>query len=117
MSLTIDQILAADNSAPVEVHISQWGGSVFVRQLSALEALRLSGALQDAKGDTIKARQEQLVVALSAYLCDEHGKSIATIDQAREIAGKSAAAVNAIVQAGHKLNSVDTDAADTAAKN
>lgn len=117
MSLSIDEILAADNLKPQEVPIPEWGGTVFVRTLSALEAIRLSGLLQDISGDPIRIAQERVVMALSAYLCDADGNALATVEQARAIAGKRATAVNAIVEAGHRINSVDANTAEGAAKN
>lgn len=117
MSLSIDEILAADDLKPAEINVPQWGGTVFVRKLSALEAIRLSGELRKIDGDTSQSTQERLVVALATYLSNEQGQPLATIEQARAIAAKSAMAVNLIVEAGHRLNSVDTPAAENAAKN
>lgn len=115
MSLTIEQILAVNDTTPIEVPVPEWSGSVYVRRLSASEALRLSQAIRAIRGDD--AHQERMVTALAAYLCDAHGGALATIEQARLIAEKSAAAVNRIAAAGHVANAIDTASAEAASKN
>jgi hypothetical protein len=117
MSLTIEQILEAKEDKVAEVPVPEWGGTVFVRQLSGLESVNLAGSLRNIEGDETAIARERLVGALAAYLCDANGASLATMDQARVIAGKSALAVNRIVMAGHKLNALDEQAIDTSAKN
>jgi hypothetical protein len=118
MELTVDQIIAAPESNVAEVAVQEWGGSVFVRRLSALESLKLFIELRNIpKADDLTTAHSRLVQALSTYLCDSTGKPIATLEQARAIAGKGVKVVDRIVTAGHKLNAIDDESLDTTAKN
>lgn len=114
MSLTIEEILAARENRVVPVKVPEWGGVVYVRRLSALEAVDLGESLRDTDGE---GRRSRVIAALQAYLCDQDGKAIATADQAKAIASKSAGVVNRIITAGHRLNAMTDPGADDVAKN
>lgn len=119
MSLSVEQILATGDSAPVPVSVTDWKGGVFVRRLSAFEAIKVSAALQALDGDPVTVAQDRLVLSLAAFLCDENGATLLTPDQARVVCSKNgnASAVNQIVEAAHALNAIDADSAKAAAKN
>lgn len=118
MSLTVEQILAAKDRPVEEVSVPEWGGSVYVRRLSAFEAIDHVVALRAITGETPgeKARGG-LVASLATFLCDENGNSICTIEQAQELARKASGPVNRIITAGHKLNATDDRDVEESAKN
>jgi hypothetical protein len=117
MSLTVDQILSAQDKPVEEVPVPEWGGSVFVRRLSAHESIDFVVAMRAATGDEANVAKGRLAASLAAFLCDEVGRPIATLQQAHAIAAKSAAAVNRIVQAGNLLNATDERDVSAVAKN
>lgn len=117
MSLTRDAILAIPSTAPVKVDIEEWGGSVYVRKLSALESLRLSAAKRALTGP--ESSDDGMALALSAYVCDEHGVALFTLEEARTIAANNASAdaVWRIMEVGNNLNGMSANAGQQAAKN
>lgn len=116
--LTIEQILAANDLKVEEVQVPEWGGSVFVRHLSGLEAIELYAQLKDSAAGTVTEKAAaRMVASLSAFLCDSDGKQLASIDQAKLLVGKSAAAVNRIVTKGHAINATEDARVADGAKN
>ena len=115
--LTIEQILAAKEARTAEVPVPEWGGTVCVRRLTALEAIELYAQLKDIKGTPVEVAQQRLVAALALFLCDYQGNAIATIEPAQELSRKSAGPVNRIVTQGHRLNATDDNQVEAGAKN
>ncbi len=78
--LTKDQILAAKDAVPVAVEVPEWGGTVYVRPMSAGERDRWEGELLDRsekRKESISAATENLRAAfLAKCLCDENGEML-----------------------------------------
>ena len=104
MSLTIEQILAAEDLPVEEIKIPEWGGTVFVRRMTASDSIEHTIAIRKIEGDDSESIKRRLGMNVAAFLCDEIGRPIATADQARKLIDKSAAAINRIVEAGQRLN-------------
>jgi hypothetical protein len=86
-------------------------GRVFVRSLNIAELRPLMDALGDDPG-------ENAALQLSAYLADESGVQLLTLDEAREFAAAAPGAVVLyIVQEGIQLNAVNDKALETARGN
>lgn len=113
MSLTLDDLLKP-NRIVREVRLKDRGGSVYVRALTAGEALayheRIKAAGEDSR--TLTAHQ------IAAYLGTADGSSMVTLDQAVVLVDAlSQRDAAAILRAGTELNRLDDDAIEAAAKN
>ena len=110
VSLTLDQILAADDTAVEKVPCPEWGGDVFIRSLTAAGRDALDEA--KANGQSIRAT----IVGMS--LCDESGKPLnPTEAQVAGLANKSAKPMERIADAAIALNGMGADAEQATAKN
>jgi hypothetical protein len=117
VSLTIEQILAAKDAKVEEVPVPEWGGAVFVRRLSANAAIEFYLSLRGIQGTEAEIGKARLVASLAAFLCDADARPIATLEQAKIIAEKSAGVVDRIVTRGHRINATDDREIDARAKN
>jgi hypothetical protein len=116
--LTIEQILAAKDCPTEKVSVPEWGGDVYVRRLSANDAIDHVVGLRAITGGTdAEVAKARLAASLAAFLCDESGKPLCTLEQARALADKSAQPVNRVVTAGHRLNATDDAEVQQIAKN
>lgn len=73
MALTKEQLLDVQDREIREVSVPEWGGSVFVRSLTAGEGLELHQALKALSDNDLKG---VLAAQMAAYICDESGKPI-----------------------------------------
>lgn len=111
MSLKLQEILAAQDLGLQEVPVPEWGGSVYVRRLSASDVIDL-GAEQSVAGlngaGDAEHRKTSMAIAVRAFLCDDAGQALcATVDEARAFLKKAAGPVNRIVTLGLQLNALD----------
>ena len=117
MSLSLQEILAAQDVGTKEVPIPEWNGSVHVRQLSALEGIRLGAQFKALTGTDVEIAEQRLVIALATYLSDDKGKPLATREEALQLLSKSQKVVERIVTEGSNFNG-SNEAEETAiAKN
>jgi len=107
MMLSLDDIRAADQLRIETVDVPDWGGSVCVREMSALEHIAMASAAE-AGG------MEQVIVLLALTMCDDQGNLIfADVESARDVLGKKKAATLFQI-AGHamKINGMERGAGD-----
>jgi hypothetical protein len=95
MALSRDEILGAPDMEPVAEDVPEWGGEVLIRRFTAGEALKM----EDASGIDIMA----------AALVDEDGVGLFTTDDVRALEGKSAVAVNRVLQRVLKVNGLSSE--------
>lgn len=108
--LTREMILAADDLKTEPVEVPEWGGSVFVRTMSAGERDRFEAAHLKSPERDFRAR---LAVAC---VCDEAGKPVFTAEDVPSLSSKSGAALTRIFEAASKLNRMNKeDVADPSA--
>ena len=94
----IDDLLADDDRPVREVPTPEWKcGRVFVRSISAFEMISLESASEMSDTDRLAAQ-------LAAYLCDEKGERVCSMEQARVITHKSAETVGRVLKVGRELN-------------
>lgn len=111
--LSAGDLLAPRARRVVSVTLPIRGGEVGVRALTAAEVLDISEKL--AAADNLKRK---LAIQLAAYLSDEAGNSLLTVEGAETfIECSEQADVRAIVGAGVSLNRIDDDAIEAAEKN
>lgn len=101
--LTVEQIIAADDLGEQDINIPEWGGTVRVRGLGYGEWVDIRDAA------TVGGKQDERLFArhlFAAAITDP----IVTPEQADLMIGKSAAAVNALVDAIVTLSHVEAGA-------
>jgi hypothetical protein len=111
MSLSRDQILAADDKPVKEVPVPEWGGTVYVRTMSGLERDRLEAQQQANPSKEVRAR---FVVAAC---CDADGELLFTEADIPALNGKNVKALDRIFDEVIELNRLSKDAVDDAEKN
>lgn len=109
--LTREQILGAADFKVEEVPVPEWGGSVFVRTLSAGERDRWELYLLEGKREDVRAT----LAARAA--CDAEGKLLFEPADIKALSAKSAAALSRIFDAAIKLNKVSKDDVEELEKN
>lgn len=114
MSLTREQILAADDSRIEAVDVPEWGGQVFVRMMSGAERDAYERAMYDKSklgqlGENARAHLASLTV------CDEGGNLLFSQKDVEALGRKSSAALERVVKVSQRLNKLES--VEDAAKN
>lgn len=115
MSLSREQILAAQDLPIKTVPMPAWGGEVLVRKLSASERVRWTAKYEgEVKGErAVKFLCELLVMSL----CDEAGKSIMDEADVAALAEKDFNALDSLSAIALEMNGISKDAIADAKKN
>jgi hypothetical protein len=111
-ALSAEDILNSTDLQRVKVYIQEWGGYIYLRTLTAGEAMEFVDAFRtDAKDASVK------LLAMSA--CKEDGSRLFTsADSIEKLRGKSLKAIMQCQEAAMKLNGLDNiRASQEAAKN
>lgn len=106
MTLTRAQILDANDLERIEVPVSEWGGSVFVRSILAEERAIYEEILFDAKVDEKVRNRRWRGLTLSLCVVDEHGAHLFTEADIDALGKKNANAVDKVFKAALKLNAL-----------
>lgn len=126
--LTRAEILAADDLPRELVDVPEWGGSVYVRGLTAMERSEFENLMlglenrriKVGKSDdmTIQMDMRVLRVRLSALcMVDEKGNRLFGDDEVEELGRKSADALNRIFVVAQRLSGMTADDVEDAAGN
>lgn len=102
--LTRDQILGTTDLKRELVDVPEWGGSVYVRELTATERDELELACwqeQQRSGRPLAKHYRARLVALS--VCDVDGKPLFTPADVDALAGKSGRVIGRLTDAAGKL--------------
>lgn len=99
-ALTRDQILAADDRKREKVHVPEWGGDVYVTQISAAVAFKM---MEEVAGKPT-AREEIVPRMIVACCVDEQGNRLFTNADVKALGEKSSAAMLRVFQAAQTLN-------------
>ncbi len=106
--LTKEQILAVQDVKPVAVEVPEWGGTVYVRPMSAGERDRWEGELLDRsemrKESIAKAVEDLRAVFLAKCLCDQDGTLLFGSEDLKALSGKSYRAVDRVYEAAQTIN-------------
>jgi hypothetical protein len=103
MSLTADQILAAEDAALLEVKVKEWGGSVFVRVMTVAERDAYERMWIGKRETGIENFRTEY---LQRVLCDEKGKLLFTKEQIEKLGQKSAAVMTRLFDRAMKHNAM-----------
>lgn len=101
-------ILAVNDRLTELVEVPEWGGSVYVRTMSAaerdLEERRIYDAQQGKKGSAAMANFRARFLALT--LVDEQGAPLFTLKEVDQLAEKSFAVVSRLFEVSQRINGV-----------
>jgi len=114
MSLTKEQILAADDMGLLELEVPEWGGSVHIRVMTAGErdSYENEWMVNKSKGvDDFRAKFLQRV------LCDDKGELLFTVEEIAKLSKKSARVVTKVWNAAMKHNALTDEDVEELAKN
>ena len=120
MSLTKQQILAADDTKRACLKVPEWGGEVFVRVMSGterdmFEAEVYGSADRNGSGKLNLRNVRAKLAALT--LCDESGNRLFTDADIVELGKKSAAALDRVFTVAQHLNGFSDKDVEDLAKN
>ena len=110
-ALSADWILENTGlAAPTRVNIPEWGGAVYVREMSGVErdAFELASMVGEGKGTHFSRENIRARLAV-ACVCNERGELLFGPAQAAQLGQKSARALNRIWEVAAPLNGL-TDA-------
>lgn len=114
MSLTKEQIMAADDMGLLEVQVPQWGGSVYVRVMTVGERDSYENEWMVNKHKGVENFRSKF---LQRVLCDETGSLLFTANEIDLLAKKSARVITKVWEAAMKHNALTDDDVEELAKN
>ena len=118
MSLSRDQILAADDLKTEVVNVPEWGGAATVRSMTAADRDEYEQSMVASRGPDDKANMRNVRARLVAVtLVDESGKRLFSDADIDIIGAKSARAINRVFKVAARLNALTGDDVEELAKN
>jgi hypothetical protein len=103
MSLSADQILAADDATLLKINVKEWNGEVYVRVMSVAERdayERMWIGKRDTGIENFRTEYLQRV------LCDDAGKLLFTREKIEQLGQKSAAVMSRLFDRAMKHNNM-----------
>ena len=114
-TLTASDILAKRAAqAPVAVDVPEWGGTVYVKRLTAAERDQFETLVGENKDNRDFSTRAALLVYV---LTDETGKRLYDWGMEGQLAQLDAIAVDRVFKAAAKLNGLHAESVDDAEKN
>ena len=119
MSLTLQEILAAQDRAPVEVEVPEWGGVVYVVGMSGDDRDRFDSTWGDKLSQSSENGPVDLgglrALVVSKTLCDADGVLLCSREsEVTQLGRKSASALDRVFALGAKLSGIELGDEDTA---
>ncbi len=113
--LTKKQILEAQDRQIEVVLVPEWGGEVFVRNITGYErdAIEASVAGTEGKADLRNYRAK----VLSRAICDPEGKRVFDDEDVVALGNKSGLVLNRIYEVAQRLNGMRAEDVEETAKN
>jgi len=105
--LTREQILGADDLPREKVEVPEWGGSVYVRTMTAAERDAFEQSLV-GDGNTVQLSNVRARLA-ALTMVDVGGKRLFSDADVEALGQKSAAALTRIVEVAQRLNRLQPD--------
>ncbi len=111
-------ILEQSDLKRVPVEVAEWGGTVYIRELTAGEM----DAWEQYCVDLRQRRLKDAIPNLRAHLlvrciCDEHGNRLFEDGDAAALGGKSSTALQVLFDAAVELNKMSAEAVEAVEKN
>jgi hypothetical protein len=114
MSLSKEQILAADDLGLLEVTVPEWGGSVYIRVMSVGERDSYENEWMANKSTGVANFRSKF---LQRVLCTEKGELLFTAAEVDALAKKSARVVGSLWEAAMRHNKLTDQDVEELAKN
>jgi hypothetical protein len=116
MSLTAEQILAADDCGSLEkITVPEWGGDVYVKVMDGASRDRFELATSKAMESPNTANVRASLAA--ATICDQAGKLLFSVSQVANLGKKSAVALDRIYAVSKRINRLQDDDIEELEKN
>jgi len=110
MILNRKEVLLANDIVKELVHIPEWGGDVYVRGMSGEARDKFEMLILQTNGKSKKANTENFRAKLASMtVCDENGDLLFTEDDVKELAKKSAAALQRIFIVAQRLSRIGNE--------
>lgn len=113
--LTKDQILAADDLRTEKVAVPEWGGDVYIRQMSGREQDKFEAECRGKNGGPNLINMRARMVA--ACLVDSEGKKLFTDEDVIKLSNKSGSVLNRLIDKIGELNRITGEDLEKIAKN
>lgn len=111
MLLSKEQIFAANDLQSVDVEVPEWGGSVKVKAMSAIDRINFEKSQKDM-------HSSELIIQLVILTCiDKDGNRLFTNDDLEQLQEKSPNAILRIFNEAIKLNLLNDDKLEEKAEN
>jgi hypothetical protein len=118
MSLTREQILAADDLPRERVAIKSWGGEVYIRSFTGEERDVFEESLLDRSNGDVKRTLANFRAKLVALcLVNDQGQRLFTAEQAEELGRKNGAILDQLAATAQKLNGLSAGDVENLTKN
>ena len=118
MYLTKRDILSAADFKSEIVDVPEWGGSVFVREMTGTMRDAFESSLTVGVGKGSKVNTENIRARLVAMcLVDEHGDRLFDDDDIGQLGAKSATALDRVFAVAQRLNAMGERDVEAIAKN
>lgn len=113
MTLSKDQILAADDLTVWDVDVPEWGGTVRVRSLTGTERDAYEASIVQVQGNTRKLRMENARAKLVALcLVDDQGERLFSDKEAAALGAKSGKVLDRLFDVAAALSGLSTEAVE-----
>jgi len=108
--LTRDAILGAEDLKRERVEVPEWGGAVFVQELTGQDRDEWESSIVSIQGTEAKIDSRNLRAKLvSLCVVDEDGKRLFTTKDVQALGRKSAAALDRIVEVSKRMSALNDD--------
>ena len=116
--LTRDQILGADDLTREKVDVPEWGGFVYVRELTASEKDALDAENYVLKGRDVQVNRRDFKARLLVRsICDDKGKTLFTLKDIQALGAKSLKAMERVAAVALKLSAMSEESQEELAGN
>ena len=112
--LTREQILATDGLVREVVGVPEWGGEVLVQEFTAAQRDRFEQLMIEQRSGHVEANLSNFRAKLAAAcMVDEGGKALFSDADVESLGGKSARALQRVVDVAMRINALtDADVED-----
>ena len=105
--LSKTDILAAKDIKIEEISVPEWGGSVFVKEMTGAERDKYESSILEIKGGNQTVNLQNARAKLAAFtICDENGNRIFSEADISALASKSATALQRIFEKAMSLSRI-----------
>ena len=111
--LSKEQIVAATDVKTIDIAIPEWGGTVRVKNLTALEREQFIRDTQEKKLDLSRTK----IAWVARCLVDEQGRPIFSEGEVELLGAKSAKALDRVVDAIESINALTAESLGEIGKN